>query len=184
MGRVFVIIDDRVAQFIHPQEMFFVATAPLSAEGRIDLSPKGLDSYRILDERTVAYLDFVGSGVETVAHRKENRRIVVMFCAIAGALKILGLHGWGEVIEPIHEEFATLRPLFPNHPGVRSAIRIHCTRISDSCGFGVPLHDFQGHRSQLLDWAERKGTEGLVHYQQEKNAQSIDGLPGITVKEA
>jgi hypothetical protein len=183
MGRVFPIIDDQVAEFIRQQQMFFVATAPLLAEGHINISPKGLDSFRILDERTVAYLDLVGSGIETVAHIKENGRIAVMFCAVGGPPKILRLHGRGQVIEPNHEEFVTLWPLFPNHSGVRSIIRIHCTRISDSCGFGVPLFEFQGHRTQLLDWAERKGQQALEQYQREKNARSVDGLPGISVRD-
>lgn len=179
MGRVFPALDGAVAEFIHAQQMFFVATAPLSAEGHVNLSPKGLDSIRILDERTVAYVDFVGSGIETVAHLQENGRIVVMFCAFSGAPKILRLHGRGDVIEPHHEDFAALRALFPDHSGVRAIIRIRCTRISDSCGFGVPLYEFHGHRSQLLEWADRKGPEGLEEYLRTKNAQSLDGLPGI-----
>ena len=179
MGRVFPAIDETVAEFIQQQQMFFVATAPLTADGHVNLSPKGLDSFRILDERTVAYLDLVGSGIETVAHLKENGRIVVMFCAVSGPPKILRLHGQGEVIEPSHESFEALRPQFPSHCGVRSIIRIRCSRISDSCGFGVPLYEFRGHRAQLLDWAERKGQESLEQYQQEKNARSLDGLPGI-----
>ena len=179
MGRVFPVLDDRLVEFIRGQQMFFVATAPLSAEGHVNLSPKGLDSFRVLDDRTVAYLDLVGSGIETVAHLRENGRIVLMFCAFSGAPRILRLHGRGEVLEPLHEEFGRLRALFPDHSGVRAIIRICCTRISDSCGFGVPLYEFQGHRPQLLEWAERKGPEALEQYQRQKNARSLDGLPGI-----
>jgi hypothetical protein len=184
MRRVVPIIDDKLAEFIRQQPMFFVATAPRSAEGHLNLSPKGLDSFRILDERTVAYLDLVGSGIETVAHLKENGRIVVMFCALAGPPKIVRLHGRGEVIEPHQEEFATLRPLFPNHGGVRSIIRIHCDRIAHSCGYGVPQYEFRGQRTQLLDWAEGKGPEALEQYQREKNARSVDGLPGVSMRKA
>ena len=183
MGRIFPIIDSSLAEFIQQQRMFFVATAPQAAEGHINLSPKGLDSFRILDEQTVAYLDLVGSGIETVAHLKDNGRITIMFCALAGPPKIVRLHGRGEAIEPGHAEFATLLALFPDQGqgqgGVRSIIRVHCTRISDSCGFGVPLYEFQGHRTHLPDWVERKGPEALREYQRENNARSLDGLPGI-----
>lgn len=184
MGRLFPIIDEKLAEFIRGQQMFFVATAPLAADGHVNISPKGLDSFRILDERMVAYLDLVGSGIETVAHLKENGRIAIMFCAFAGSPKILRLHGRGEVIEPGHDDFARLRPLFPEHPGVRCIVRVHCTRISDSCGFGVPLYEFQGHQLLMCEWAERKGHAGLVEYQREKNARSIDGLPGVSVGQA
>ena len=184
MSRSFSTIDAKTAKFIRQQQMFFVATAPLSAEGHINLSPKGLDSFRILDEKTVAYLDLTGSGIETVAHLKENGRIVVMFCAFAGAPNILRLHGRGEVIEPGHEEFEELLAQFPTMSGVRSIIRIHCSRVSDSCGFAVPKYEFVGHRSKLLEWTRRKGPKGLRKYQRDKNAQSLDGLPGIVIDRA
>ena len=179
MGRAFPVLDDRLIEFIRSQQMFFVATAPLSAEGHVNLSPKGLDSFRVLGDRTVAYLDLVGSGIETVAHLRENGRIILMFCAFSGAPRILRLHGRGEVLEPGHEEFRRLQAFFPSHSGVRAIIRICCTRISDSCGFGVPLYEFHGDRPQLLEWADRKGPEALEQYQREKNARSLDDLPGI-----
>lgn len=177
MGRVFTKIDEQVAGFIRRQEIFFVATAP--SEGHLNLSPKGLDTFRILDERTVAYLDFVGSGIETVAHLRENGRIVVMFCAFDGAPNIVRIHGHGAVLEPACEDFAQLLPLFPAHPGVRSIIRIDCERVSESCGFGVPVYEFRGRREKLLDLAKSKGPSGLADYQRQKNAASIDGLPGL-----
>jgi len=186
MGKVFDKIDDSLADFIGRQQMFFVASAPLSKEGKINLSPKGLDSLRILDERTVAYADLVGSGIETVAHLQENGRIVLMFCAFEGPPKIVRLHGRGEVIEPAHKDFKQLSSQFPELAGLRCRcfIRIHCDRISDSCGFGVPLFEYTGQRSQLTDWAKVKGVEALAQYQREKNAKSLDDLPGIRMPAA
>ncbi|NOY28756.1 MAG: pyridoxamine 5'-phosphate oxidase family protein [Planctomycetes bacterium] len=179
MGKVFDAIDDSMADFIRRQQMFFVASAPLSGEGKINLSPKGLDSLRILDGRTVAYADLVGSGIETVAHLQENGRVVLMFCAFEGPPKIVRLHGQGEVIEPSHDDFEQLRSQFPELTGLRCFIRVHCDRISDSCGFGVPLYDYTGQRSQLTDWAKVKGPEALAKYQRENNEKSLDDLPGI-----
>jgi len=184
MGKVFDTIDDSLADFIGRQQMFFVASAPLSKEGKINLSPKGLDSLRILDNHTVAYADLVGSGIETVAHLQENGRIVLMFCAFEGPPKIVRLHGHGEVIAPAHKDFQQLRGQFPELAGLRCFIRIHCDRISDSCGFGVPLFEYTGQRSQLTDWAKVKGDEALAKYQREKNAKSLDDLPGIAMPDA
>ncbi len=177
MGQVFEGIDENLAEFIRRQEMFFVATAP--SVGQINLSPKGLDSFRIVDARTVAYLDLVGSGIETVAHLRENGRIAILFCAFDGAPKIVRLQGRGTALEPDTEDFARLRPMFPDHPGIRTIIRIDCERISDSCGFSVPLYEFRGRRRQLLDWAEQQGPAALENYKRLKNANSIDGLPGL-----
>lgn len=161
------------------QKIFFVATAPLSGEGLINCSPKGGDSFRVLSEHQVAYQDFTGSGIETIAHLRENGRIVVMFCAFEGAPKIVRLHGMGEAIGLEHPEFATLAPLFPATPGTRAFIRITLTRISDSCGFAVPLYDFREPREVLTRWAESKGEEGLRAYREQANARSLDGLPGL-----
>ncbi|QEG24435.1 Pyridoxamine 5'-phosphate oxidase [Mariniblastus fucicola] len=158
--------------------MFFVATAPIAANGHLNLSPKGLNSFLILDEHTVAYADLIGSGIETVAHLKENGRIVLMFCAFEGAPNIVRFHGTGEVVEPGDTEFETLSGMFPELSGLRSVIRVHCTRISDSCGFGVPLFNFQGNRDQLERWIESKSMEQRADYIREKNSASIDALPG------
>ena len=173
-------IDDRLKTFLENQAMFFVSTAPLSAEGHINLSPKGLDSFRILGPRTVAYLDVTGSGVETIAHLKENGRIVLMFCAFQGPPKIVRLHGHGRAIEPHHPEFASLASHFPTYDSVRSIILVDVTRVSDSCGYGVPIMRLEDERQQHFAWAEKKGTEGLKEYRRQKNSRSIDGLQGLS----
>jgi hypothetical protein len=182
MGKTYKTIDTRLAEWIQNQKMFFVGTAPLSAEGHINLSPKGLDTFQILNETEVAYLDLVGSGVETIAHLKENGRITIMFCAFEGAPKIVRLQGTGTVIESTDPGFASLRNLFPSIEGTRAIIKVKATRISDSCGFGVPLYAYQGDRETLIQWAEKKGETALKAYQIEKNAQSIDGLQGLDVE--
>ncbi len=179
MGKTYAKIDDRLAEFIRSQHVFFVATAPLSAEGHINLSPKGLDTFTILDPETVAYLDLTGSGIETVAHLRENGRIVIMFCAFAGAPKILRLYGRGEVLEPDQDGFDDLHRRFSHYGGVRSVIRISVDRIADSCGYGVPLMEFDSERDTLLRWAASKGDAELAAYRLEKNARSIDDLPGL-----
>jgi hypothetical protein len=178
MGKVYDEIDERLAAFIDKQQMYFVATAPLAVEGHVNLSPKGLDSFAILGPRTVAYLDVTGSGIETVAHLRENGRIVILFCAFEGPPKLVRLHGHGEAITPEHPEFAGLVARFPEQRAVRSVIRVEVARISDSCGYGVPLYDYCGQRDQLGAWAERKG-DAVVEYQRDNNARSIDGLPGL-----
>ena len=180
MGKIYDLIDEKLAGWLGAQKIFFVATAPLSPKGHINCSPKDGASFRILDEQTVVYLDLTGSGVETIAHLKENSRIVLMFCALEGPPKIVRLHGQGEPIEPMHPDFEPLRTLFKDTPGLRAFIRIRLTRISDSCGFGVPVYEFRGERSQLKEWAERKGEDSLAVYRQTKNSCSIDGLPGAT----
>lgn len=181
MGKVYDSIDGRLRAFIEAQHVFFVATAPSGDDGHVNVSPKGLDSFRILDDQTVAYLDFVGSGVESIAHLGQNSRICIMFCAFDGPPTIVRLHGRGEVIEPQHGRFDELRPLFPAAtPGsVRSVIRVSLTRIGDSCGYGVPLMRYEGDRTQLTAWAGRKGPIGLEQYQRDKNARSIDGSRGL-----
>lgn len=179
MAKVYQQIDAPMKEFIQAQQVFFVATAPMSVSGHINLSPKGLDTLRVLGPRTMAYLDYVGSGAETIGHLRENGRIVVMLCAFQGPPRIVRCHGRGEVVEPQDEAFGQLRALFPAEPAGRAIIRISITRISDSCGYGVPLLQFQGHRSQLLAWSARKGSQGLLEYQREKNRVSIDDLPAL-----
>jgi hypothetical protein len=179
MGKLFDGIDQRLEEFIRAQQMFFVATAPLQATGHVNLSPKGLDTLRVLDPRTIAYLDHVGSGAETIAHLRENGRIVVMLCAFHGRPRIVRFHGRGTVLEPQDPEFGPLRALFPADPAGRAIIQIAIDRIADSCGFGVPLYEFEGHRSQIPDWADRKGPQGVHDYQLQKNRVSIDGLPAL-----
>ena len=179
MAKVYAEIDERIASFIEAQHVFFVGTAPAGAEGHINVSPKGLDAFRILDPKTVAYLDLTGSGVETIAHLRDNGRICIMFCAFDGAPKILRLHGQGEVIIPADPRFAALRARFATTERVRSVIRVQLDRVADSCGYGVPLFRYEGERTHLTEWTARKGSDGIVQYQAEHNAHSIDGLPGL-----
>ncbi|HEY6770030.1 MAG TPA: pyridoxamine 5'-phosphate oxidase family protein [Candidatus Sulfotelmatobacter sp.] len=180
MGKTRSTLDEAAINFIQAQHMFFVASAPLSANGHVNLSPKGLDTFRILDPTTVAYLDFNGSGVETIAHLKENGRIVLMFCAFQGPPNILRLYGQGRVAEPHDEEFPALATQFPAYEAVRSVIVVSLTRITDSCGYGVPLLKYEGERQQLAAWARKTGPEGLRAYRERKNRRSIDGLPGVS----
>jgi hypothetical protein len=179
MGKSFDGIDDALRAFIGDQPVFFVATAPLAGGGHINLSPKGLDTLRVLGSRELAYLDYVGSGAETIAHLRENGRITLMMCTFEGSPRVVRFHGRGHVVEPQDSGFAELRDLFPAGPGVRAVIRIAVERISDSCGFGVPLMTFERERSQLTEWAARKGEPGLVAYQEQKNRASIDDLPTL-----
>src|SRR5579863_4891897 len=179
MAKTYPEIDEALRQFIQAQSVFFVATAPLDASGHVNVSPKGLDTFRILGPKTIAYLDIFGSGVETIAHLRENGRIVVMFCAFQGATKILRLHGQGRVIEPHEAEFAELQVHFQVQEGTRAIIVVELTRVSDSCGYGVPLLKFEAERPTLPAWCQKRGTEGLKIYRQEKNRRSLDGLPGV-----
>jgi hypothetical protein len=171
-------IDPGLREWIEAQHMFFVGSAPLDEAGHVNVSPKGGDTFRILDEHTVAYLDLTGSGIETIAHLRENGRIVVMFCAFEGRPKIVRLWGRGEVVAPDHHDFAGLVSTFPELPAIRSVIRIHVDRLASSCGFGVPLMSFDADREELAEWAARKGPDGLVEYRAKRNATSVDGLPG------
>ena len=179
MGRVLERLDERAIQFIGAQKMFFVATAPSGDAGLLNLSPKGLDTFAVLDDSTVAYLDLVGSGIETVAHLRQNGRIVVMFCAFEGPPNIMRIHGRGSVVEPGDVEWDELCGRFPEMPGARTIIRVHVERVADTCGFAVPLYDYKGDRSTLLDWVEKKSPEAVEQYKAEKNVQSLDGLPGL-----
>ena len=179
MAKTYPEITEALEAFIKAQPMFFVATAPLDPDGHVNLSPKGLDTFRIFDSKTVAYLDIFGSGVETIAHVRENQRIVLMFCSFQGAPKILRLHGRGRVVEPHEPGFTDLAAHFPTLEGTRSIIVVELTRVSDSCGYGVPLLKFEADRVELPVWCRKRGTAGLKVYRQEKNRQSIDGLPGV-----
>jgi len=178
MGKVFEGLDDGLKAFIAAQQIFFVATAPQSG-GHVNVSPKGLDTFRVLAPTQVAYLDLVGSGVETVAHLRENGRITIMFCAFCGPPRILRLYGKGRAVEPGEQDWERLARLFPEHPGARSVVLVELERIADSCGYGVPLFEFAGERTQLPAWVRRKGEEGIARYKRQKNSQSIDGLPGL-----
>jgi hypothetical protein len=180
MGKTYDGIDDKLEAFLGAQRVFFVATAPLAADGHLNCSPKGLDTFAVLDQHTVAYLDLTGSGVETIAHLRENGRIVLAFSAFEGPPKIVRLYGRGEVVEAGDPRFPALRARFPEHyEAVRSVISVTVERIADSCGFGVPQYEYVGDRSQLPEWAQKKGPEGVAKYRAERNRTSIDGLPGV-----
>lgn len=165
--------------WIAAQQMFFVGTAPLQADGHVNVSPKGLDSLAILDDRTVAYLDYVGSGAETIAHLKENGRIVLMWCAFAGKPKILRMHGTGTVIAPDDAAFAALIDRFPSDLPGRSIIRVEVDSVRKSCGYGVPQMTFDGLRNDLPYWVEQRDANALETYQKRKNRRSLDDLPAV-----
>ncbi len=177
MAKVFDSITPELHEFIAAQHLFFVATAPLSPIGHVNLSPKGLDSFRILSPNQVAYLDLTGSGNETSAHLLENGRLTIMFCAFQGAPCILRLYGQGRVILPVAREWTELYPLFLPIAGARQIVVADIDRVQTSCGLGVPLMEYEGQRSALVDWAEKKGEEGIAAYWQQKNLVSVDGLP-------
>lgn len=173
-------IDGKLAEWLHEQPVFFVATAPVAADGLVNCSPKGLaGTFAVLDERTVAYLDLTGSGIETIAHLRENGRIVLMFCAFDGRPRIIRMHGRGRVVLPADEAFEGLAARFTEHPGVRSVIVVDVARLSESCGYAVPAMEYRAER-EVLDLSNRKkGEAALEKYRREKNARSLDGLPGL-----
>lgn len=175
MAKFYSEIPPKLQAFISEQKIFFTATAP--SHGRINLSPKGIDTFRCIDSGTVAYLDLTGSGNETAAHLNENGRMTVMFCSFSESPLILRLYGRGRVIHPRDEEWEQFYSLFKKLPGERQIIVLDVDSVQTSCGFGVPLYEFQGERETLLDWAENKGERGIITYWQAKNLQSIDGLP-------
>ena len=180
MGKVFELIDESLAAWLVAQPVFFVASAPLAGDGLVNCSPKGLvGSFVVLDGTTVAYLDLTGSGIETVAHLRENGRLVLMFCAFDGRPRIVRLHGTGRVVQPGDDGFDKLLGLFPAHPGVRSVIVADLRRISDSCGYAVPRMDYVDDRDVLDLDAAKKGPEKLAAYRVAKNSVSLDGLPGL-----
>jgi hypothetical protein len=172
-------ITGALQDFIRKQHFFFVASAPLSSEGHVNMSPKGLESLCVLSPYRVAYLDLVGSGNETAAHLHENGRITLMFCAFDGPPNILRLYGRGYTVLPGHPEWDMLIQHFAlkDSPAVRQIIVADITRVQTSCGFGVPLFEYNGQRDQLGKWAKKKGRDGVQAYSQKHNRTSIDGLP-------
>ena len=177
MAKLYDQITDSLQDFIAAQQIFFVATAPLAATGHVNLSPKGLDSFRVLSPQRVAYLDLTGSGNETSAHLQENGRITLMFCAFAGKPLILRLYGQGRVVLPDDAEWIVLSGLFPEIPGARQIVVAEIERVQSSCGTGVPLYEHLGDRDEMINWALKKGEAGLQDYWYQKNRVSIDGLP-------
>ena len=187
MATLFERIDDNHRRWIAKQSMFFVATAPLDGDGHVNVSPKGpIGSFQVLDDHTVAYLDVNGSGAETIAHLRENGRVVVMFCAFDGPPRIMRFHGRGEVVFADDPRFAELfaRAAFENlstDEAKRSIIVVHVARVSDSCGYGVPLMSYEGMREHhALSTAKRvrvMGADGYRAFQRERGARSLDDLP-------
>ncbi|MEO1127085.1 MAG: pyridoxamine 5'-phosphate oxidase family protein [Cyanobacteria bacterium J06639_16] len=176
MAKVFDSITPELQSFIQQQHLFFVASAPLTLDGHINVSPKGLGTFRILSPQRVAYLDLTGSGNETSAHLAENGRVTLMFCSFEAKPCILRLYGKGQTVLPHHKDWDALIAHFEVEPGMRQIIVTEVHRVQTSCGFGVPLFDYQGQRDTLIDWAEKKGTVGLEAYRQTKNLISIDGF--------
>lgn len=183
MAKVFDSIDDQLAGWISRQHVFFVGTAPIAADGSINVSPKGMSgTFAVLNPRQVGYLDYTGSGTETIAHVRENGRIVIMFCAFEGPPRIVRLHGDARVLLAGDPDFARVRPAFEKGRtlGQRSIIVIDLSRISDSCGYSVPLMDFREDRDILDRSQERRDESYIRDYQRLHNTMSIDGLPGVT----
>jgi hypothetical protein len=168
-----------IAQWWGEQPVFFVATAPTGGEGHVNLSPKGLDTFRVLAPERVAYLDLTGSGVETIAHLRENGRITLMACAFSGNPRISRIYGRGTVHPAGTPAFDDLAPLFPDLPGRRAVIDVAVDGVTTSCGFAVPLMDLVADRDRLVEWAQKKGDGEIVEYWRKKNAVSVDGLPGV-----
>lgn len=178
MGEAFDRLDDELIAWMGEQQVFFVATAP-SEGGHVNLSPKGHDSLRVLDDRTVAYLDLTGSGAETIAHTRENGRMTIMLCAFEGPPRILRLYGQATAHPIGSPRYGELVDRFPPMPGARSIVELAIDRVQTSCGYSIPFMDFRAERPTLHQWAERKGDDGLRDYWAEKNASSIDGLPAL-----
>lgn len=177
MGKFSDSIKPAHAAFIEHQKMFFVATAPLSVEGHINLSPKGLDSFRVLSPNSVAYIDVTGSGNETSAHILENGRITFMFCAFDGPPNILRLYGKGYTVLPEDERWEELAAHFEIPVAVRQIIVADIHKVQTSCGYSVPLYEHVGERDHAIKWAAKKGADGIAQYKQDNNRVSLDGLP-------
>ncbi|HEV8081598.1 MAG TPA: pyridoxamine 5'-phosphate oxidase family protein [Chitinophagaceae bacterium] len=177
MGKLNDSITPAHAAFIEQQHIFFVATAPLSANGRVNLSPKGLDCFRVLSENKVAYMDLISSGNETSAHTLENGRITIMFCSFEGSPNILRLYGKGFAVLPGTEDWKMYAPHFKIYQSTRQIIAANIDMVQTSCGFGVPMFNYEGERDIHFEWAAKKGEEGLHEYILEKNLKSLDGLP-------
>jgi hypothetical protein len=179
VGRTYDAIDDDLAAWLVKQPLWFVGTAPLAADGHVNVSPRGHDTFSVLGPHRVAWVDFTGSGIETIAHLRENGRICLMFCSYDHRPKIVRLHGQGRVAMPGDSAYDEVVALHPPHPSTRAVVIVEVERISDSCGYGVPEMEVQHERDLLRLGAERRGPEGLADYRAAKNAVSIDGLPGL-----
>lgn len=174
MARFYPALEDKHRSFIAAQKIFFTASAP--PDGHINLSPKGMDSLRVIDANCVAYLDLTGSGNETAAHLKHDGRLTLMFCSIDADPFILRLYGRGRVMRQQDATWAQWRAHFETLPAERQIIVLDIESVQTSCGYAVPMFDYRGEREVLVRWAEKKGTLGLLAYWREKNQKSIDGL--------
>lgn len=183
MGQTLESIDAGLAEWLERQPVFFVATAPLAAEGHVNCSPKDGGSLRVLGPHEVAWVDGSGSGIETVAHLRENGRMVLMFCAFDGPPKIVRLHGQARVLIPDDAQFESLAGLFRPRLTVRSIIRLEVRRIADSCGYGVPFMDYRGPRRDAEAWVAKSSDTALRKYLVRNNQKSVDGLPAMTAEE-
>lgn len=180
MSKVHDVITPKLRAWIEAQHLFFVATSPLDADGHVNVSPRGMpDTFAVIDEHTVAWLDVMGSGAETIAHLRENGRIVVMFCGLEGPPQIVRLHGRGRVVLPTDDEWEGHSTYLPDKRGARAIIVVDVTRVSDSCGYGVPRFEFVDERDLLDRWADNRSDDDLVTYRATRNAESIDGLPAV-----
>lgn len=179
MGKDYTEIDERIQQWMSRQSLFFVASAPLSADGLVNVSPKGGDTLRVTGPRQLAYVDYGGSGIETVAHLRENGRITIMMCAFDGPPKIYRFFGRGRSVEPHDEGFEELLCAFPPQFSVRNIVVIDVERIMDSCGYGVPEMEFRKQRDSMRNWVESKTDDEIRDYRLQNNHQSLDGLPGL-----
>jgi hypothetical protein len=177
MARFYDSISPQIQEFIEHQHLFFVGSAPLSASGHVNLSPKGLDSFRVLSPNRVAYMDIISSGNETSAHTLENGRITFMFCAFDGSPNILRLFGKGRTVLAGDPEWVELSSHFKLLSSTRQIIVAEINRVQTSCGYGVPLYEYKGEREQHYKWAAQLGPEGLTAYRNENNLVSVDGLP-------
>ncbi|WND03134.1 pyridoxamine 5'-phosphate oxidase family protein [Temperatibacter marinus] len=174
MAEFFDKIEDKHQRFIEEQPMFFIATA--CADGRVNLSPKGMDTFKVLSPNRFVYLDLTGSGNETAAHIKKDGRVTVMFNSYTRNPLILRLYGQGHVIRPGHLEFDELSSNFIERSGTRQFISVDVESVQTSCGYAVPLMEISGERDTLEKWATTKGKDGLKEYKKIKNSQSIDGF--------
>jgi hypothetical protein len=180
MGKVYDGISAELEAFLERQPMFFVATAPLASDGHVNVSPKGFDrTFAVLDEHRVAFLDLTGSGIETIAHVRENGSITIMFCAFDGPARIVRLSGTANVVTCDDVEFDELAERFSSYAGARAVVTVEVDRVADSCGYGVPRMTLVEQRDLLHTWATARGDDGLRDYRAEKNRSSIDGLRGF-----
>jgi hypothetical protein len=182
MAKFYDELNDMLREFIAAQQIFFHASA--AKDGRINLSPKGLDTFRVLDNRHVGYLDLTGSECETAAHIAADGRLTIMFCSFTEKPLIMRIYGRGTVIHERDTAWQTLRPMFPEVPGERQIILLEIESLMTSCGFGVPLYDFKGERDTLTEYSCKMGEERMDAYRREKNVTSLDGLPTYLFEDA